>query len=133
MAAVPERLARRPSTGAGVIVVEPRRVRRNGRSRLVAFPAHATDLGLTWPRGLVAEVAASLATVPSPPGQRQHGTLPDARVPHIDYAQLSWAGTAATWLFPIFLRHSVPVLAAVMLHLHVPSSRRGPQSQKMTG
>jgi DNA-binding transcriptional LysR family regulator len=75
VAAVPERLARRLAAGAGVIVAEP----PFGPVELVEaawwHPLHATDPGLTWLRGLVAEVAASLATVPGLPGQRQPGNV----------------------------------------------------------
>lgn len=40
-------------------------------------PLHATDLGLTWLRGVVAEVAASLdAALPALPGQRRPGDIP---------------------------------------------------------
>jgi DNA-binding transcriptional LysR family regulator len=73
VAAVPERLARRLSAAAGVIVVEP----PFGTIELVEaawwHPLHATDPGLTWLRGLVAEVSASLALTPTLPGQRRPG------------------------------------------------------------
>lgn len=73
VAAVPERLARRLSAAAGVVIVEP----PFGPVELIEaawwHPLHATDLELVWLRGLVAEVAASLASVPSLPGQRKPG------------------------------------------------------------
>jgi DNA-binding transcriptional LysR family regulator len=73
VAALPERLALRLAAAAGVIIVEP----PLGPMELVEaawwHPLHATDLGLTWLRGLVAEVAASLAVAPALPGQRQPG------------------------------------------------------------
>ncbi|HET9078934.1 MAG TPA: LysR family transcriptional regulator [Trebonia sp.] len=73
VAAVPERLARRVSGAAGVAVAEV----PLGVIELVEaawwHPLHATDPGLTWLRGIVAEVTASLATVPALPGQRQPG------------------------------------------------------------
>ena len=72
VAAIPERLARRTGTAAGVTLVEP----PFGIIELVEaawwHPLHATDLALTWLRGIVAEVAASLPPVLSLPGQRQH-------------------------------------------------------------
>ena len=73
IAAIPERLALRLSAAAGVVIVEP----PFGMVEFVEsawwHPLHATDLGLTWLRGLVAEVAASLTLVPALPGQRQPG------------------------------------------------------------
>ena len=73
VAAVPERLARRTATAAGVTIVEP----PFGTVELVEaawwHPLHATDLALTWLRGIVADVAASLPPVLSLPGQRQPG------------------------------------------------------------
>jgi DNA-binding transcriptional LysR family regulator len=73
VAAVPERLARRVSAAAGVVIVDP----PFGPVELVEaawwHPLHATDLGLTWLRGVVTEVAASLAPVPALPSQRQPG------------------------------------------------------------
>jgi DNA-binding transcriptional LysR family regulator len=73
VAAVPERLARQLSAAAGVTVIEP----PFGTIELVEsawwHPLHATDLGLKWLRGLVTDVAASLAPVPALPGQRQPG------------------------------------------------------------
>ena len=48
-----------------------------GEARMVEaawwHPLHATDLGLTWLRGIVADVAASLTLSPALPGQRQPG------------------------------------------------------------
>ena len=73
VAAVPERLARRTAAAAGVTIVEP----PFGTVELVEaawwHPLHATDLTLTWLRGIVADVAASLPPVLSLPGQRQPG------------------------------------------------------------
>jgi DNA-binding transcriptional LysR family regulator len=64
VAAVPERLARRVSEAAGVTVTDP----PFGTIELIEsawwHPAHNTDPALTWLRGIVAEVAASLS--PSP-------------------------------------------------------------------
>ena len=75
VAAVPERLARRTAAAAGVTVVEP----PFGTVELVEaawwHPLHATDLALTWLRGIVADVAASLPPVLSLPGQRQPGDV----------------------------------------------------------
>jgi DNA-binding transcriptional LysR family regulator len=73
--AVPERLARRLAAGAGVIVAEPPFGPVELAEAAWWHPLHATDLGLTWLRGLVAEVAASLATIPGLPGQRQPGSV----------------------------------------------------------
>ena len=71
VAAVPERLARRTGAAAGVTLVEP----PFGVIELVEaawwHPLHATDLALTWLRGVVAEVAAALPPVLSLPGQRR--------------------------------------------------------------
>jgi DNA-binding transcriptional LysR family regulator len=70
VAAVPERLARRVGVSADVTIVEP----PLGPIELVEaawwHPMHATDPALTWLRGIVAEVAASLTSIPSqrPPG-----------------------------------------------------------------
>ena len=73
VATIPERLARRVSGAAGVTLVEP----PFGIIELVEaawwHPLHATDLALTWLRGIVAEVTASLPPVLSLPGQRQPG------------------------------------------------------------
>jgi DNA-binding transcriptional LysR family regulator len=75
VAAVPERLARRTGAAAGVTIVEP----PFGTVELVEaawwHPLHATDLALTWLRGIVADVAASLPPVLSLPGQRQPGDI----------------------------------------------------------
>jgi DNA-binding transcriptional LysR family regulator len=75
VAAVPERLARRVSGAAGVTVLEP----PFGLIELVEaawwHPLHATDLALTWLRGIVADVAASLPSVLSLPCQRQPGDV----------------------------------------------------------
>jgi DNA-binding transcriptional LysR family regulator len=75
VAAVPERLARRVSGAAGVTVLEP----PFGLIELVEaawwHPLHATDLALTWLRGIVADVAASLPPVLSLPCQRQPGDV----------------------------------------------------------
>jgi len=71
VAAIPERLARRAGAAAGVTLVEP----PFGIIELVEVawwhPLHATDLALTWLRGIVAEVAAALPPVLSLPGQRR--------------------------------------------------------------
>jgi DNA-binding transcriptional LysR family regulator len=71
VAAIPERLARRTGAAAGVTLVEP----PFGVIELVEaawwHPLHATDLALTWLRGIVAEVAAALPPVLSLPGQRR--------------------------------------------------------------
>jgi DNA-binding transcriptional LysR family regulator len=71
VAAVPERLARRTGAAAGVTIIEP----PFGMMELVEaawwHPLHATDLALTWLRGIVAEVAAALPPVHSLPGQRR--------------------------------------------------------------
>ena len=73
VAAVPERLARRTGAAAGVTIVEP----PFGLIELVEaawwHPLHVTDLALTWLRGIVAEIAASLPPVLSLPGQRPPG------------------------------------------------------------
>jgi DNA-binding transcriptional LysR family regulator len=73
IAAVPERLAKQLSAAANVAVVEP----PFGIAEMVEsawwHPLHATDLGLTWLRGVLADVAASLTPVPLPT-QRQPGT-----------------------------------------------------------
>jgi DNA-binding transcriptional LysR family regulator len=70
VAAIPERLARRTGAAAGVAIIEP----PFGVMELVEaawwHPLHATDLALTWLRGIVAEVAAALPPVLSLPGQR---------------------------------------------------------------
>ena len=75
VAAVPERLARRTAAAAGVAVTEP----PFGTVELVEaawwHPLHATDLALTWLRGIVADVAASLPPVLSLPCQRQPGDV----------------------------------------------------------
>jgi DNA-binding transcriptional LysR family regulator len=75
VAAVPERLARRTAAAVGVTIVEP----PFGTVELVEaawwHPLHATDLALTWLRGIVADVAASLPPVLSLPGQRQPGDV----------------------------------------------------------
>jgi DNA-binding transcriptional LysR family regulator len=75
VAAVPERLARRTGAAAGLTLVEP----PFGTVELVEaawwHPLHATDLALTWLRGIVADVAASLPPVLSLPGQRQPGDV----------------------------------------------------------
>jgi DNA-binding transcriptional LysR family regulator len=73
VAAMPERLARRTGATAGVTIVEP----PFGISELVEaawwHPLHATDLALTWLRGIVAEVAAGLPPALSLPDQRRPG------------------------------------------------------------
>src|SRR5882757_778512 len=73
VAAIPERLARRTGAAAGVTLVEP----PFGIIELVEaawwHPLHATDLALTWLRGIVSEVAASLPPVLNLPGQRRPG------------------------------------------------------------
>jgi DNA-binding transcriptional LysR family regulator len=79
VAAIPERLARRTGMAAGVTIVEP----PFGIIELVEMawwhPLHATDPALTWLRGIVTEVAASLSPVLSLPGQRRPGEAPRAR------------------------------------------------------
>ncbi len=71
VAAVPERLAHRVSSAVGVTIVEP----PFGMTELVEaawwHPLHAADPALTWLRGIVAEIAASLPPVLSLPGQRR--------------------------------------------------------------
>jgi DNA-binding transcriptional LysR family regulator len=73
VAAVPERLARRTAAAAGVTIVEP----PFGMIELVEaawwHPLHTTDPALTWLRGIVAEIAASLPPVLSLPGRRPPG------------------------------------------------------------
>jgi DNA-binding transcriptional LysR family regulator len=73
VAAVPERLARRTVAAAGVTIVEP----PFGMIELVEaawwHPLHTTDPALTWLRGIVAEIAASLPPVLSLPGQGPPG------------------------------------------------------------
>lgn len=73
VAAVPERLARRTGAAAGVTIVEP----PFGMIELVEaawwHPLHSTDMALTWLRGIVTELAASLPPVLSLPGQRRPG------------------------------------------------------------
>ena len=75
VAAVPERLARRTAAAAGVTIVDP----PFGTIELVEaawwHPLHGTDPALTWLRGIVAEIAASLPPVLSLPGQRQPGDV----------------------------------------------------------
>ena len=75
VAAVPERLARRTAAATGVTIVEP----PFGTVELVEaawwHPLHATDLALTWLRGIVADVAASPPPVLSLPCQRQPGDV----------------------------------------------------------
>jgi DNA-binding transcriptional LysR family regulator len=79
VAAVPERLARRMEAAAGVTTVDP----PFGIIELVEaawwHPLHATDPALTWLRGIVTEIAASLPPVLSLPGQRQRGSSPRGR------------------------------------------------------
>jgi len=69
--AVPERLARRVSAAAGVVVIDP----PFGPVEFVEaawwHPLHATDMGLTWLRGVVTEVAAAFGHAPVLPGQRR--------------------------------------------------------------
>jgi DNA-binding transcriptional LysR family regulator len=71
VAAVPERLARRLSSAAGVIIAEP----PFGSIELVEaawwHPMHNTDPALTWLRDIVREVAASLSPGPVLPSQRR--------------------------------------------------------------
>jgi hypothetical protein len=71
VAAVPERLAHRVSSAVGVTIVEP----PFGMTELVEaawwHPLHAADPSLTWLRGIVTEIAASLPPVLSLPGQRR--------------------------------------------------------------
>jgi DNA-binding transcriptional LysR family regulator len=73
VAAVPERLARRLSNAAGVMVTDP----PFGTVELVEaawwHPLHNTDPGLTWLRRIVREVAASLSPGPVLPSQRRPG------------------------------------------------------------
>jgi DNA-binding transcriptional LysR family regulator len=73
VAAVPERLARRMGAAAGVTIVEP----PFGVIELIEaawwHPLYATDPALTWLRGIVTEIAASLPPVLSLPGQRRPG------------------------------------------------------------
>ena len=73
VAAVSERLARRTGAAAGVTIVEP----PFGMIELVEaawwHPLHSTDMALTWLRGIVSEIAASLPPVLSLPGQRRPG------------------------------------------------------------
>jgi DNA-binding transcriptional LysR family regulator len=73
VAAVPERLARRMGAAAGVTIVEP----PFGIIELIEaawwHPLYATDPALTWLRGIVTEIAASLPPVLSLPGQRRPG------------------------------------------------------------
>lgn len=74
VAAVPERLACRLAAGAGVIVAEPSFGPVELAEAAWWHPLHATDPGLTWLRGVVGEVAASLTTVPGLPGHWQPGS-----------------------------------------------------------
>ncbi len=73
VAAIPSASPAGRVAAAGVTVVEP----PFGIIELVEaawwHPLHATDLALTWLRGIVAEVAAALPPVLSLPGQRQPG------------------------------------------------------------
>jgi len=71
VAAVPERLARRVSKAAGVAVIEPPFGLIEFTEAAWWHPLHATDPGLTWLRGIVTEVAASLSQAPALPGQRR--------------------------------------------------------------
>jgi DNA-binding transcriptional LysR family regulator len=68
VAAVPERFARRVGNAAGVTIIEP----PFGIIELVEaawwHPLHTRDPALSWLRGVVAEVAASLAPAPCRPG-----------------------------------------------------------------
>jgi DNA-binding transcriptional LysR family regulator len=75
VAAVPERLARRTGAAAGVTVVEPPFGTVELAEAAWWHPLHATDPALTWLRGIVADVAASLPPVLSLPGQRQPGDV----------------------------------------------------------
>jgi DNA-binding transcriptional LysR family regulator len=74
VAAVPERLARRVGVAAGVTIVDP----PFGSIELVEaawwHPLHATDPALTWLRGIVTDIAASLPPLLSLPGQRRPET-----------------------------------------------------------
>jgi DNA-binding transcriptional LysR family regulator len=71
VAALPERLARRVSSAAGVTVTDS----PFGTVELVEaawwHPLHTTDPGLTWLRGIVREVAAALSPSAALPSQRQ--------------------------------------------------------------
>ena len=71
VAAIPLRLARRVSDAAGVRIVEPPFGLIEMAEAAWWHPLHATDLGLTWLRGVVTEVAASVTVGPALPGQRQ--------------------------------------------------------------
>lgn len=73
VAAVPERLARRTAAAAGVTIVEPPFDMIELVEAAWWHPLHTTDPALTWLRGIVAEIAASLPPVLSLPGQRPPG------------------------------------------------------------
>ena len=70
VAAVPERLARRVTSAAGVTVTDP----PFGTIEFVEaawwHPMHSTDPALTWLRAVVREVAASLSPSPVLPCAR---------------------------------------------------------------
>jgi DNA-binding transcriptional LysR family regulator len=70
VAAVPERLARQLGPAAGVVVAEPPFATVELVESAHWHPLQPTDPGLTWLRGVVADVAASLVPVPALPGQR---------------------------------------------------------------
>jgi DNA-binding transcriptional LysR family regulator len=73
VAAVPERLARRVSAAAGVTVVEPPFGPVELTEAAWWHPMHASDPALTWLRGILREVAASLGPAPALPRQRPPG------------------------------------------------------------
>jgi DNA-binding transcriptional LysR family regulator len=73
VAAIPARLARRFSGAAGITIVEPPFGVIEMTEAAWWHPLHATDLGLTWLRGLVTEVAAELTPAPPLPEPRPPG------------------------------------------------------------
>jgi DNA-binding transcriptional LysR family regulator len=71
VAAIPERLARRVSSAAGVTVIDPPFETIELVEAAWWHPLHNTDPGLTWLRRIVREVAAALNPSAVLPSQRQ--------------------------------------------------------------
>ena len=69
--AVPERLARRVSSTAGVALIDPPFGPVDFVEVAWWHPLQPTDMGLTWLRGIVTEVAAAFGRAPVLPGQRR--------------------------------------------------------------
>jgi DNA-binding transcriptional LysR family regulator len=73
VAAIPERLARRVSSAAGVTVIDPPFETIELVEAAWWHPLHNTDPGLTWLRRIVREVAAALSPSAVLPSQRKPG------------------------------------------------------------